>query len=373
MASNLDEINRKNVAFFLPHLGPGGLTHTLLTLAGGLVSYGFNVTLITLDKKDPEYITDKISRKISIHRLKSKRIITSILPLFFLIKKVNPDVIITGGPLNNSLVALIKHLAGIKAKTILTEHSLPSVDIKLNEKKLMDKVIPFFVKQCYPLSNKIVAVSEVVAKDLANYANISVEDIDVIYNPVVGNDLIEKSFIPVKHKWLNFKENNIILFVGRLEVVKNLPLLVEALEKARKKEDVKLIIVGNGTEKEKLQAFINDYNLKEHVDFVGYSSNPYAFMRQAKALILCSLWEGLPTVLIESMACGTNIIATNNLEGAGEILENGKYGYFVEGSSESLANAIIQAVRSDIDSKVLETKSQEFSIEKSVEAYINLF
>jgi glycosyltransferase involved in cell wall biosynthesis len=74
----------------------------------------------------------------------------------------------------------------------------------------------------------------------------------------------------------------------------------------------------------------------------GFVDNPYAYMRRSSLFVLSSAWEGLPTVLIEAMACGCQVISTNCPSGPEEILRGGHYGKLVPvGDAEALAKAIL--------------------------------
>lgn len=363
----------KKIAIFLPHIGSGGLTRILLVLADALSAQKHHVNLIILDQPIPENLQSRVPKNVTITRLKSKRTITSILPLKKHLSNYPPDILLSGGPSANCIATISRLLVKKEIKLIITEHSLPSVDVFDSGKKV-DRALPYLMKFLYPKADRIVAVSNAVANDLSQFISIDKDKIDIIYNPIVDANLLNKGNTPIEHKWLKDQKENVVLFVGRLEKVKNLPLLIDAFNIAHEKQqNIKLLIVGDGSERENLEKYIHELNLQNSIDFIGYTSNPYPYIRKADILILTSLWEGLPTVLIEAMAFGTNIIATNNLEGAGEILLNGEIGYFVENDPHAIATALIKGIQTPPNTDLLINRANDFSIQKSIKKYLNLF
>jgi glycosyltransferase involved in cell wall biosynthesis len=101
--------------------------------------------------------------------------------------------------------------------------------------------------------------------------------------------------------------------------------------------------------------------------------NPYAYMSHASAFVLSSRHEGLPTVLIEAMACGCPVVATDCPSGPKEILESGKYGSLVAiGNSVTLADAMVQALEAPVSRDVLVERGMYFSTERAVSEYLGL-
>lgn len=363
----------KKIAIFLPHIGPGGLTRILLIIGEALASRDYHVDLVMLDLPASKLSLERIPKNIHITKLKAKRTVTALFPLRKYLLTDTPDILLSGGPTSNCIAISASLFNKCNTKIIATEHSLPSVDI-FDSGKTIDKALPFLMKYLYPKADHIVAVSEAVANDLSNFTKINKSNIKVIYNPIVGPSLLQKGNAPIQHKWLDNSQYKVILFVGRLERVKNIPLLMNGFKLAtNQRKNIKLLIVGDGGEQENLIKLTNSLNLQDHVDFLGYCENPYPYMKKADILALTSLWEGLPTVLIESMAFGTNVIATNNLAGAGEILLNENIGHYPKDDPQSLANAIIEGLQTPANKEILINRANDFSIENSIKQYIELF
>ena len=117
--------------------------------------------------------------------------------------------------------------------------------------------------------------------------------------------------------------------------------LLKSLLFCKKKEFIRLVIIGKGPEEGKLKKFIKDNNLKKNVKMLGYKSNPFPYIKKSDIFILTSKFEGLPNVLLEAIALKKIVISTNCPTGPKEILLNGKGGYlFKTGDYISLANLI---------------------------------
>src|SRR5690625_4294053 len=230
------------IAIFQPHIGPGGLTHVMLTLAEGLIKRGYEVDLVILDIKINSEVIHKIPSKANLIRISARRTVTAVPALLKYLKDSQPAVMISGGPSSNCIALIAKLITKQSTKFIITEHSLPSVDVYDSEKKT-DKFIPLLMKLLYPRSDHIVAVSNAVASDLSKFSKLRPESIKTIHNPVVENNLIESSKQKLDHPWFQDERNFVVLFVGRLESVKNLETLVRSFSYLKDHENIKLMIV----------------------------------------------------------------------------------------------------------------------------------
>src|SRR5262249_21321098 len=155
-----------------------------------------------------------------------------------------------------------------------------------------------------PWADAIIAVSEGVADDLSKRSGIPRDRLNVIYNPVITPSLFAAAEAQPAHSWFEEQGNRVILGVGRLTPQKNFPLLINAFALVRQKHPVRLAILGEGPEREKLETQVRNLGLQACVALPGFVDNPYAWMAKSSVLTLSSDFEGLPTVLIESLALG---------------------------------------------------------------------
>jgi glycosyltransferase involved in cell wall biosynthesis len=183
--------------------------------------------------------------------------------------------------------------------------------------------------QFYPDADCITAVSTYVADDLAVVAKIPPQRIQVVYNPVVTNDVRRKAEAPLQHPWFQDGQPPVIVAVGRLTDQKAFDVLIRAFALLRKNRRAHLLILGEGENRLSLQSLIDELGLQKDVNLMGFVQNPYPYMAHGSLFVLPSRWEGLPTVLIEALYLGTPIVATDCRGGSREILNDGCYGKLI--------------------------------------------
>lgn len=129
------------------------------------------------------------------------------------------------------------------------------------------------------------------------------------------------------------------------------------------KRQYKLVIAGTGPDVSKVEAMVNDWALQDHVVFLGNVSNPYTYMKRCEIYIHASITEGMPMSIVEALACGCTVVASDCEVGPAEILENGKYGYLYEPkNANQLASQIIKALdRTDNSREYFTQRAQSIS------------
>ena len=186
-----------------------------------------------------------------------------------------------------------------------------------------------------------------------------------IYNPIdfetIENKACERGDLTLDEEEL--LNSSYICSVGRLdEGQKDFSTLINAYAnlKFNNKISEKLVLVGDGPDREKLENLVRELKLENDIIFLGKKSNPYIWMKNSKVFILSSKYEGLPTVLIEALILDAPSISSNCLTGPVEILENGKYGeLFNIGNVKELEEKILITL-----SKVEKIKTKEYIKEK---------
>ena len=164
-----------------------------------------------------------------------------------------------------------------------------------------------------------------------------------------------------------------ILAVGRLSAQKDFATLLEAFAKVARARLVRLIVLGEGEERESLSALADELGAASDVDLPGFAQNPYAYMSAADLFVLSSKWEGSPNVLVEAMACGTPVVSTNCPSGPEEILADGAYGPLVPvGDVDGLAEAMIELLDSPTPPQLLRDRASDYSVERSTKSYLDV-
>jgi glycosyltransferase involved in cell wall biosynthesis len=357
------------IAFFVSGLRPGGIGRYVLNLAKGFVKRGFHVDIIL--PKEVEAYHHYIPEKANVINLKTGRTLKSVIPLIRYLKQNKPYALISANDYVNIAAIWASKVAKVNTKIISTIHT----DRRNVEKNSSVKEFLFnkLARVTYPLSDYIVAVSAGVSENSSKIYKIPRPLVNVIHNPILDDSLQEKMNDQVKHKWFIKRNQKVILGVGRLTKQKDFSILIEAFKIVRENRPVKLIVLGEGAERIRLQELIKEYGFDEDVDLPGFVENPYSYMKCADLLVLSSRYEGFGNVIVEAMAAGTPVVSTNCPSGPAEILENGKFGYLVPvGNVTLLAEAIEKALDEPANSEALKTRAMDFSIDKITEDYARL-
>ena len=164
-----------------------------------------------------------------------------------------------------------------------------------------------------------------------------------------------------------------ILSAGRLTGVKDHATLLRAFAEVLDSRAARLVVLGDGIERDNLLQLAERYGIADSVDLPGFRVNPFAYMSRASVFVLSSRYEGFPNVLVQAMACGTPVVSTNCRSGPDEILEDGRWGRLVPvGGWRSMADAILATLDNPTPSAHLISRASTYSVETSVDRYLEV-
>ncbi len=362
-------MGKEKVALFLPSLRGGGAERVMVNLARGFSEKGLDVDLV-LAKAEGPYLSE-VPAGVRVIDLHSSRVLASLPNLIHYLRRERPQAILSAMDHANIVAIWARKLARVQSRVVVTVHNTLS-RATTNSDNFRGRLMPCLIRMFYPWADAVVAVSGGVAEDLAKATGLPQEQIRVIYNPVVTPEILEKAEEPLNHTWFAPGEPPVILSAGRLTKQKDYPTLIRAFAMVRRERPARLMILGEGEERPKLEALIQELGLDEDVSLPGFVDNPYAYMARSAVFVLSSAWEGLPTVLIEAMAVGTPVVSTDCPSGPAEILEGGKWGKLVPvGDIEKIAKAIIDTLE-DLNHPDVAKRAQDFGIEKPVQNYLKV-
>ncbi len=363
-------ISKQHIACFLPSLFGGGAEKAAIKLFKGMSGLDISLDLVLAEATGP-YLK-QVPENVRIVNLEAGRVLNSILPLARYLRQNKPDILISHMEYVNVAAVLAKEVSGTKTKLFLVEQNNLSASIN-SSKSISSGILLLLVKLLYPRADAVIGVSEGVVEDLKSVLSFKKHIPHVIYNPIVDSHIIEKAKSPIEHPWFKQKDIPVFVAVGRLSEQKDFPTLIKAFALLRKQRQARLIILGEGALRSELEAMIYENCLTEDISLPGFVDNPYAYMYRASAFILSSRWEGLPTVIIEAMACGCPVVSTNCPSGPYEILAGGKYGHLLPiGDPDALCNAMLNVIDIPTNPKILQERAEDFSVERSVSEYLAL-
>lgn len=364
--ANKMKLSTIRISLFIPSLNGGGAERVTVLLANGLADKGYKIDLIVC-QGGGTYVNDVDSR-VNLITLGTSRVMTSVFPLLRYLVRVKPYALIGAMGHANVVAILAKILSRSSTKLLVVEHNTFSKATTNFKSRLLKP----FVKLLYPFADHIAGVSKGVAQDFSKALKIPENKVHVLYNPVVSTKLKELMQHKPNHPWFLDGGDPIFVGIGRLTRQKNFEALINAFALANKSLNSRLVIFGEGELRPELELQITNLSLNERISLPGFTSNPFSHIRNSAAFVLSSRWEGLPTVLIEALACGAKVLSSNCPSGPEEILEGGKWGWLVPvDDAGALAAAMIQSLNAESapDGAI---RAEDFSIDKSVEQYLQL-
>ena len=323
---------KNNLLIFIPSIEYGGVEKNLYILTDFLLKKKINVQILScnFDKKKmfnikPKFIGINFTYLFSVN--KKIKYLFCLIQLFFylLLQKKKPLILAFQANIYALIIAKI-----LKTKIIIRSNSSPSGWSQNYFKNL-------FYKFLINLADDVVVNSQDFKKEFLNKFNIKAF---CIFNPfskkVIKKNLRKK----INNKFFKKKTIN-ILSVGRLTKQKDHLTLLKSLRQLYYKQNYRTIIIGDGPEKKNLEEFISNNNLKKYVKLIGYKKNPYPYFLKTNIVVLTSLFEGLPNILLEAQFLKKYIISTNCPTGPNEILLKGAAGDLVKiGDYKKIAHLI---------------------------------
>jgi glycosyltransferase involved in cell wall biosynthesis len=396
----MPNFEQRHIALFLSALRGGGAERICLDLARAFSTLGCRVDLV-LCRREGELLSevpDEV-RTVEVGMSPLHKVIRSLvrlppettrallgLLLRTLRRKVRslptlegylheerPEVLLASTTIPNLLALWAIRLTGTDTRLIIKQDSSLTATGRKGSDPFRQR-LPFFMSRWYPQADGIIAVSGGIARELREVLRAPEERIRVIYNPI---DLDRIAFLaaePPDDPWFRPGEPPVILAAGRLIPQKDYPTLLHAFSRLRRNERVKLCILGEGKERSFLETMTRDLGLAADIRLPGFRANPYAYMARAAVFALSSVSEGLPTVVIEALACGRPVVSTDCPYGPAEILGNGKYGRLVPmGNPDALAEAIQSTLTAKIDPVNGKRRAKDFDLGAVAEEYLRFF
>lgn len=315
---------RRKVAFVINSLAGGGAERVMSTLlrASERETDRVDLILVLLDREPAAY---DLPEWVKVEQLDAGHsLLRSVMQLFLLLRQIRPDGILSFLTRANLAATLVGRVLAIP--TVISERVNTTSHLGRGIGARLARVL---IKLCYPWARRIIAVSDGVAEDLVTNFGIAQPSISVIPNPVDLDAIAAAGRAPSP---LSLSEPY-VMAMGRLVPNKNFAMLIEAFAKAGL--DEKLLILGEGPERERLASLIARLGIAERVEMPGFCANPYAILSRACWFVLPSNAEGFPNSLVEAMALGVPVISTNCPSGPSEVL--------AEKARSSIAGGVVHA------------------------------
>lgn len=392
-----------HIGLFMSLLTGGGVQRSMLKLAAALAGYGYRVDLVVCraNAQEPETIVPAGVRLVTLRPapavrgrlaalqadpkgirellrpvllpLKSSGKLRYLPDLARYLRRERPRALLSAMTQPNLIALWARRLARVPTRIVVSERNMLSSYVNHYGHKWRWRYLPPLIGRTYAFADAVVTVSRAVADDLATTADIPRKRIIPIPNPIVTPAVLEQARSRARHPWFVPGAPPVVLGVGRLVEHKDFATLLRAFARVRQARPARLLILGEGPERSALQRLSTELGIADAVAMPGWVDNPMAYMAAAGVLVLSSHWEGLPGVLIEALASGCPVVATDAPGGAAEILDSGAYGKLVRiGDVSAIATAILDTLERPPDGERLKARAGEFSVERAARRYENV-
>lgn len=357
---------KKKILFYTSGVGLGGVEKVILEVLREIDKSKFDIKLALqyenenlFENEIPKEINykymlpQKIIDKSLYYRERKKNILYKILYSFmlsyekYIIKKnylkFSKDREIVIDFKSGDFLKLINLENGIDKKRVCWLHGEIT---KLNKYEKRKNFLRENLNKC----DKVVCICEDMKNGVTKEMPELEEKLQVIYNPFDIEKIKTKSndYLEIKDEEKKLLEDNYIIMVSRLDnIQKDFDTIIKAFKIAnQKRKDIKLYLLGDGPDKEKIENMIKAEGLQEHIKLLGVKKNPYPWIKKSKLLVHSSRYEGFGLVLVEALILGKLVISSKCKVGPREILDNGKYGSLVEvGDYNAMAQEILELLQ----------------------------
>lgn len=317
------------------HLSMGGEERVLLNVLKNLVELKYDVDLlITWNHGENNLFENEIPEKVNyeflfenydgkskiikeIFRLRAKS--SYLKKVEKIVKERKYDIVID----YSSNLLKYKDL-DIKVPVFAWIH----FSLTFGEKLSGEKVEKY--KKQYKKYDKILAICDTMKDEFVEILGMDKNKVELVYNPI-NLEIIKKKAENTNLKYKNYLNDDYFLQVSRLTQQKQPEHLVDIYHKLKQRGiKEKLYFIGNGEKIELIKQKIKEYKLENDVILLGQIENPYPFFKNAKLFVHTAKYEGLPTVLLESLAFGTPVVSYDCPTGPKDILgKNSEYGELI--------------------------------------------
>lgn len=356
------------LAVLISFSGEGGVERMVLNLVEGFAARGIGVDLLAI-RADSAHL-GSLPPGVTLIDLGVRHSGLAVLPLARYLRRARPAALLVAKDRAIRAAVAARALAGVRCRIVgrLGTNLSAALEDRAGLARWL-RVAP--MRLFYPAVDHVVCVSEGVMDDTARLTGLPPERLSVVRNPVVTPRLTALAAEAVDHPWAQDRSVPLVLGAGRLTEQKDFPTLVRAFARLRASRPARLVILGEGRGRGRLEALAAELGVVEDVALPGFTPNPYAWMARARLFVLSSAWEGSPNVLTEALALGVPSVATDCPSGPREILAGGRWGPLVPvGDAEALAAAMAATLDAPQGPEVLRAAVAEYTRDAAAAAYL---
>lgn len=358
------------VTLLISTLACGGAERVCVTLANGLIRRGWDVELLVSNLRGG-ILREELDDAVTVTSLDVRHARTALFKLARHLKLSRPPTVLVFNYQLAVLLVVIRMVWRLRLKIIARNINTLSQQ-KWNQKNIWHKtIVHAIVKRFYHKVDKVIAQSQGMRDDLIAHYAMDQAAVEVIYNPL--NSKIEE--MAGNPALAIVEKQDYLLCVGKLDSQKAFHFAIQAFSTiARHHPTMRLKIVGQGSLEQDLKDTARFLDVSDRIDFEGFRNDMISYYRHARATVLTSLYEGLPNVLLESIALGTPVVAFDCPSGPREIILDGVNGFLIEYLNvHALAEGLMKIIyHNPFDPIAVRESASRFMSERIIDQYDRL-
>jgi glycosyltransferase involved in cell wall biosynthesis len=354
-----------HIALLLPDLEVGGAQRVMLLLAKEFIARGHHVDMVVLHASGP--LSDSIPPGVNMIDIGARRYglgvfgftVSSVMRLAAWLKRTHPDVVLSSINGANIVSLLVRKFYSISTRVVVRETASVATIAKGVRLRVM--------RWLYPEADCAIVLNSVMVKELEELVGVPKEKISRISNPIDEKFILEQAKAPLNHLWVGGEEQNLVISVGRLVPEKDYPVLVKAFALLPGKLNARLIIIGEGKERDSLESLVRRLKVQKSVQLIGFDANPWRWIAHARLFVLASNSEGYPNSLMEALVLGVPAVVTEYDYSAQELAT--RYGFeVIPVGQETL---LAQSIEEQLCAEVQQRRRPLDRVEDVVSDYLN--
>jgi len=367
------------VAFFLHGLEAGGAQKRTAQLVSSLSALGVAVELVVVDAVGPNLselsaevrvveLRSPFTRLPWIRARRSRRLFAAVPALVGFLRRSRPDVWVASANHTHFAALLAQRLAHVESTALVLRLSNTLVDGRSWSSR---RSRLWAARRFYRHADAIAVVAPGLREELVRLMPDLAERAWLMINPVIDESVLRRAQDDPDPRW-GLDRSALVVGVGRLVPQKDFSTLVRAFAALRCDRPTRLLILGEGPERAALEQLVGELGIRDRVALAGFTPNPFPALRRADVVVSSSRWEGLPGVLIEALALGRPVVATDTPSVRAVLGEHSPHPVVPSGDVAAMARAIEAQLSNPAPGEVSRRKAEGFSVEAGARAMLGL-
>lgn len=361
---------KAKLAVFLATSGHSGVDRVMKNLIREVAARGIPVDLLRTKLHGPRF--DAPVPGVNPIDFSARHVHGCLPGLVRYLRRQRPAALLTDKDRVNRTAIIARWMSG--TKTRLAVRTGTTVTANLGDRHGLERSLQLFsMKRLYAKADAVIFPSRYAADDFLRFTGLPERLVHVAPSPVIDDRFFTLMEEPLDHPWFDADAPPVVLGIGELTERKDFATLIRAFQTVRRRRPCRLMVLGEGKERAKLESLVSALGLAEDVALPGFIENPYPFLKRAAVFVLASRYEGAPVVLMEALGAGVNAVATDCPGGSAEILENGALGSLVPvADASAMAGEILHRLDQPIGPQILKAASLRYGAANGAGRYLEI-